>query len=313
MASGASSQRFRKPPPLYYGFPPYIWVTAGGTTLLIGYCYFAFLDTVPLTGRRRWIATAPATEVELGNEQYKQLLSQFRSQILPPTHPASKTVARVGSRIANASLVFAQQHNLTTYNPAPYTYTVIRHDMANAFVLPGNHIFVFTGLFKYARNEDELAGVIGHEVAHTLARHAGERISGNVLIQLLARITLLVDPSGALAMIFLPAAKLLNELPHSRTQETEADEIGVFLAAQACYDPRAAKRVFANMKEADGASPPEFLSTHPSHQSRISNFDKWLPDAMEIYQSDYGERCQSVRRQMEAARRAAAFGREDPY
>jgi len=259
-------------------------------------------------------------ERQLGDDEYRKLLAHFRRDILPPTHPASQTVHRVGSRIADAALDFCQQHNLhhmgDAKHPRPFTYTVVRSDMANAFVLPGNHVFVMTGLFRYVQTEDDLAGVLGHEVAHNVARHAGEKISGSAVINFVARLSLLVDPSGFMFTLLLPATTLFRTLPHSRIQETEADEIGVHLAAKACYDPRACKRVFAAMKEGNPSGekgkngrrsePPEFLSTHPSHESRISNFDKWLPDAMSLYQSDFGERCRRVRQDMEMARRHAA-------
>jgi hypothetical protein len=222
-----------------------------------------------------------------------------------PTH---ETVQRVGSRIAQASLDFAAHNHLATISRHPYTYTVVRSDTANAFVLPGNHVFVMTGLFKYVRDEDELAAVLGHEAAHNLARHAGEKVSGFYVVNLLARLSLIVDPSGVLFTVLMPAASLFRELPNSRTQETEADQIGIHLAAHACYDPRAAKRVFANMNAgAEGKSiGPEFLSTHPSHDKRLSNFDLWLPDAMREFESDFGGRCRDIRRDMGLARQEAA-------
>lgn len=309
----SSQGGFRRPPP-HFGIPPYIWITAGGTTLLIAYNYYAYLEEVPLTHRKRWIATSPAWEKQLGDQEYLNLLRQFRNNILPPDHRASRTVQRVGARIAVASREFAKQENCTV-SDAPYTYTVVCSDMANAFVLPGNHVFVMTGLFQFVKDEDELAGVLGHEVAHNLARHAGEKISGSVLVNMAARLTLLIDPTGLMASVLLPAATLFRELPHSRIQETEADEIGVFVAAQACYDPRASKRVFAAMKNAESSkpsAPPEFLSTHPSHESRISNFDKWIPSAMRVYESDAGERCRRIRHDMALARQYAARGRVDP-
>lgn len=310
LSSDGKRGSFRgKPPP--YGVPHYIWVTAGVSTASIVYCYFAYLEEVPISHRKRWIATSPKLEKQLGDQEYQQLMRRFRKDVLPRNHPASRTVERVGSRIATASLDFAKMHNLKTYSTAPYTYTVVRSEMANAFVLPGNHVFVMTGLFRYVRDEDELAGVLGHEVAHNLARHAGEKISGSIVVNMLARLSFLVDPTGLLIAVLLPAATLFRELPHSRTQETEADQIGVHLAAMACFDPRASKRVFSAMKAdegggAHGREPPEFLSTHPSHQSRISNFDKWLPDAVQIFEADAGARCRTIRQQMEQARRAAA-------
>ena len=132
------------------------------------------------------------------------------------------------------------------------------------------------------------------------------------MVNMLARLSLLADPSGALLTIFLPASSLLRELPHSRTQESEADQIGIHLAALACYDPRAAKRVFQNMKDSMNKTgsksihPPEFLSTHPNHETRIDNFDQWLPAAMSTFSSDGGERCRRIRQEMHAARKIAA-------
>ncbi|CAB9510436.1 Metalloendopeptidase OMA1 [Seminavis robusta] len=301
--------------------PAYIWMTAVGTTSMIGYFYYRYLEEVPLTHRKRWIATSPQWEWQLGDQEYQKLLKQFQAKghVLPPDHRASITVQRVGSRVAKAALKFAQEHDMAhNISKSPYTYTVVRSEMANAFVLPNNHVFVMTGLFKYIQNEDDLAAVLAHECSHNLARHAGERMSSSIVTNFLARLSLLIDPSGAIFTIFLPAAAVFRELPHSRTQETEADQIGVYLAAEACYDPRAAKRVFAAMKKGmENSAPPEFLSTHPSHESRIQHFDQWLPDAMKVYNGEsdqdgelsFGgghDRCHHVRHQMQSARKQAA-------
>lgn len=185
----------------------------------------------------------------MGDQEYRALVKQFqadpKSEILPPNHRASITVTRVGSRIAEASKTFASKNPNASVSLSPYTYTVVRNEMANAFVLPNNHVFVLTGLFNYVKNEDELAAVLGHEVAHNLARHAGEKISGGFVVNLLARLMFLFDPSGVMSALFLGSTSLLHDLPHSREAESEADQIGLHLAASACYDPRAAKRVFA--------------------------------------------------------------------
>jgi predicted Zn-dependent protease len=294
-----------------------------------------------MTGRTRWIATSPDFEKKLGDEEYAKLLSSFRQQnvVLPPNHRASQTVQRVGTRIALASQSLLEQYGGDSSSssvgrrhsqsssaqrpPPPYTYTVVRSDQANAFVLPGNHVFVLTGLFRYVANEDELAAVLGHEIAHNVARHAGEKISRGILLNVLARLSLLVDPSGLLLTVLLPTATLFRELPHSRTQEMEADRIGVVLSATACYDPRAAERVFTRMASSPESGttkngtrattpprePPEFLSTHPSHESRLSAFAGYMPDAMKIYRGpdgSGGERCRAIRRDMERARLHAA-------
>jgi predicted Zn-dependent protease len=132
-------------------------------------------------------------------------------------------------------------------------------------------------------------------------------MSGSAVIGLLARLSLLFDPSGGFMMVFLPASQILAELPNSRTQETEADEIGMYLAAQACYDPSALGRVFARMDTAVqvgsdknlALKPPEFLSTHPNDTSRIKNMKKWLPETNRIFHQDDGLRCRNLRRQIE--------------
>lgn len=240
-------QQFRKipRPPPRGGLPPYVWLPAATITGVTLYTYYAYQDEVPVTKRKRWLASTPQVEQELGDQNYKQLLKQYKGKILPENHRASQTVKRVGSRIANVTQDFCKQHNLNHMANKPFTYTVVRSDEANAFVLPGNHIFVLTGLFKYVRDEDDLAAILGHEMAHNVARHVGERLSSGFVINVIAGLLLLVDPSGSLSFLFIPAANLAHSLPHSREAETEADRIGIELAAKACYDPKAAKRVFS--------------------------------------------------------------------
>jgi predicted Zn-dependent protease len=320
-SSGRRSSNGRPGAPI----PGYVWAAGGFAAVGAAAGYYSGLETVPLTGRRRWIATSPEFERRLGDEEYAKLLASFRRQgaVLPPTHRASQTVQRVGKRIAAASQAFHEQHgggrsasgSTADKQPPSYTYTVVRSEQANAFVLPGNHVFVLTGLFRYVGSEDELAAVLGHEMAHVVARHAGEKVSRGVVLDALARLSLLADPSGLLATVMLPTATLFRELPHSRTQEMEADRIGVVLSATACYDPRAAETVFARMAASPGGAkggapkePPEFLSTHPSHESRIGAFASYMPDAMKIYRGPdgSGDRCRSVRRDMERARLLAA-------
>ena len=304
--------------------PLYVWM--GGFALPVAgltYVYVSHLDRVPLTHRQRWIATSPEWERQMGDQEYLKLLQQFKGQILPKDHRASVTVQRVGHRIYEAAQEFTKEHALDSTSSrnqspsrsavsSPPTFTVVRSEMANAFVLPNNHIFVMTGLFQYARTEEELASVLGHEMAHNLARHVGEKISGNIVVQLVARLSLLIDPSGSLMMVILPAASLLRELPHSRIQELEADQIGMHLAARACYDPAAAKAVFTRMKLDEGTAarggltPPEFLSTHPSHDSRLVKMDDWIPEARKEMDRDGGEPCKRIRREIEVARRIAA-------
>lgn len=252
------------------------------------------------------IATSEAWERQLGEQESKNILKQYQGKILPNTHRATITTHRVGKRIAQAAQQFAQEHNLKGFDASKTKITVVRSEAANAFVLPNNHIFVLTGLFDYVKNEDDLAAVLGHEMSHSLARHVGEKISGSFVSNALMRLSLLVDPSGLLLTVFLPASSLFRDLPHSRVQELEADRIGLQLAALACYDPRAAKRVFARMNDGIKGAPPEFLSTHPSHGSRVDKLDEWMPEALKLVENDGGERCRRIRQDMAKAREVAA-------
>ena len=157
-------------------------------------------------------------------------------------------------------------------------------------------------------------------MAHNIARHAGERISDNLMLTMMSRLAILVDPSGLLFSILIPAQALLYSLPHSREHEVEADRIGLILASEACYDPRAATRVFSRMKDdVEGGSttttssgdvveapPPEFISTHPGYDTRLKYFDEWMPDALKRFNEGDGMKCRDIRMEMKRARRLAA-------
>lgn len=303
--------------------PAYVYAPVLFTGGVMVYCYYSCLDEAPFTKRKRLIATSPEMEIKMGDDQYKELLKQYKGSILPKDHRASITVQRVGSRVAAAAQKFGKKYNApSVLLSSPPTYTVVRSDIPNAFVLPNNHIFVLTGLFQYVKDEDELAAVLSHEMAHNLARHAGEKVSSTILIQIMARVLLMIDPSGLLFYLFMPAASLLHELPNSREAEIEADHIGLYLASEACYEPNASIRVFSAMKhgskhatsqptkKSSSASntmePPEFISTHPSYDSRLSNFHKWMPDALELYNMDDGLKCRHLRHEMSLERKKAS-------
>ena len=135
-------------------------------------------------------------------------------------------------------------------------------------------------------------------MAHNLARHQGERMSSSVFFSILGILSLLIDPSGGLLYLFTPAVQLVGQLPNSRTQESEADQIGMRLAAEACYDPEALSRLFRRMETAGASKPPEFLSTHPSEQSRIREMQKWLPEEKKLFHMHDGERCRAFRQKL---------------
>lgn len=172
---------------------------------------------------------------------------------------------------------------------AQWEVTVFRDDSANAFALPGGKIGVHTGLLKVAKDQDQLAAVIGHEVAHVLARHANERVSTNAVAQtgLQAAQILAGANTPAKQQLFglLGVGTQVGVLlPFSRAQEREADLLGLDLMARAGFDPRASVPLWQNMASAGGGRGPEFLSTHPSHGTRISALQARLPQALPVYE-----------------------------
>jgi len=149
--------------------------------------------------------------------------------------------------------------------------------MKNAFVIPGGKVFVFSGILDVCQGDDGLAAVLGHEIAHNVAHHAAERMSQSGLfmgIAMLAAFALGIDPG--LGNFFIDLAFLR---PGSRSQESEADYIGLLMMAESCYDPEAAMGLWARMEKEEKGAPPQFLSTHPSNHNRLEKIRTWLPEA----------------------------------
>ena len=175
-------------------------------------------------------------------------------------------------------------------DPKEWEVKVFDDASPNAFALPGKKIGVHTGMIKLAQNPSQLAAVMGHEVGHVDARHGAERVSLAMTSQLAQQATtVLLDgheyQSTALAALGL-GAQFGVLLPYSRTHESEADTIGLYLMAKAGFDPTQAVELWKEMKKASGGkSPPEFMSTHPSNQTRIQELTRELPRATSVYQA----------------------------
>lgn len=230
-------------------------------------------ETVPITGRQQLMLIPEAEEEQLGITAYREILSQeqvSRNQRL------NAMVQRVGRRIAAVA-------NRPDY---AWEFRVIEKDQANAFALPGGKVAVYTGILKYTQTDAGLAVVMGHEVAHALARHGAERMSrssaANTLIGLGAAVTG-VQYQGVMQAVSM-AYGIGVELPFGRSQESEADRIGLILMAKAGYNPQEAVLFWQRMSAGQGGSgPPEFLSTHPSGDTRIRQLRDWMPEALSYY------------------------------
>lgn len=173
--------------------------------------------------------------------------------------------------------------------PSSWDVAVFESDQVNAFALPGGKIGVYTGLLKVAENQDQLATVIGHEVGHVIARHGNERVSQAMVAETGMQLAGALAGTGGLSKTAMGALGLGVQygvlLPYGRTQETEADKIGLDLMAEAGFDPRESVKLWENMARASGGqSPPELLSTHPAEATRINNLKARLPSAMKLGQ-----------------------------
>jgi predicted Zn-dependent protease len=259
-------------------------------TLLLAALSLMACTTNPYTGRHQLTMIPASQEMAMGAQAYQEVLSDPK---LPPSHDPREIepVKRVAARIIEAA---KKSKYADTANKFEWEVTVIKDDKTmNAFALPGGKIAVYTGIFPVAKNEAGLAAILGHEVTHALARHGGERMSqgllaqGGVLVGSLVGASFGIDP-GITQLAGGGLAQYGVILPYSRAHESEADHIGLLLAADAGYDPHEAVRVWQRMEQVSKGQPPEFLSTHPGHETRIKQLEAWMPEALAHYHPQPG-------------------------
>ena len=240
----------------------------------------------PYTERSQFLLIPEDYELDLGKQAYQQVLKDPKNKI--SKNPIEvDPVQRVAKRIIAAAKKSKYAERAKDFD---WEVVVIKNDkVKNAFALPGGKIAIYTGIFPMAKNEDGLAAIMGHEVVHALARHGAERMSQKLGAQVLLTGTQVVLQGKGVGYSddIMKALGLGVEvgviLPFSRDHESEADYIGLLLAAQAGYDPRESVRVWQRMAKAGGKQPAEFMSTHPSHGTRINQLKSWMPEAMRIY------------------------------
>ena len=254
-----------------------------GLVLLIAGC-----ATVPITGRRQLSLVPHSQLVSLSAKNYKEFISKSK---LSPDRRKTEMVINAGQRIAMATEDFlrenAREEGIRNYD---WEFNLIEDDeQVNAFAMAGGKIAVFTGMVRVAQDEDGLATVIAHEIAHTIANHGGERTSQLLLAELggigLAA-AIKEEPEKTKRIVLMAygaGASLGFILPYSRLHETEADRIGLILMAKAGYDPRAAIPFWERMQAEEKRNPPEFLSTHPAPKKRIESIRQQIPQALTYY------------------------------
>ncbi len=242
--------------------------------------------TVPETGRKA-LRLVPSSQM---NAMGVQAFAELRKEAKESQDAAKKAqVTRVGKNIVSAARQTAKE-----LPPVDQWEFVVFDDdeQVNAFALPGGKIGVFTGMWKVARDDNDLGIVLGHEVAHVVAEHGNERASQAILAQaggvalsvgLAEGTDLSPGTKQAIMTGYGVGATVGVVLPFSRKHESEADHIGLLYAARAGYDPRAAVPFWQRMGAQGGGAPPEFLSTHPNYETRIKNLQSWMPEALAEY------------------------------
>jgi predicted Zn-dependent protease len=238
--------------------------------------------TSPL-GRSQFMFVGDADMDKMGVEAFEQLKSKGKVSSEPSANAYVTCVANAITSILDPKEIPGA--------PGPWEVRVFQDDTANAFALPGRKIGVHTGLLPVAKTQDQLATVLGHEVGHVLARHGAERVSDQQGVQVLATgvgaaLGAISDPSSpthAVTMAALGVGAQGVVLKFSRTQESEADWIGLKLMARAGFDPQQSVALWQNMEAASqGDRPIEFLSTHPNPDTRIKDLQERIPEAMKL-------------------------------
>ena len=246
-----------------------------------------YCSTVPITGRSQLHLISSSELNAMSFQQYNQFLSENK---LSTDANSTNMVKRIGSNIKGAVENYFAQHNLSKeLNGYAWEFNLIESPEVNAWCMPGGKVVVYSGILPITQNEDGLAVVMSHEIAHAVAQHGGERMSQGLLQQLggMALSVALQNEPQTTQNIFMTAYGLGSTigviLPFSRTQESEADRLGLVFMAMAGYNPNAALDFWTRMSAQGGSKPPEFLSTHPSDATRIANIKKHMPEAMKYY------------------------------
>ncbi len=273
--------------------------------LFAGYAawqWFGSAKVDPYTGETAHYGTTADEEVQLGAQAFQQVLGDANAQgaLLPPDAKVSQQIREIAQRLiervpqVTAALAAQNKQEVPVDHQAfQWDVAVIQSDQANAFCLPGGKMAVYTGLLPVAKNADAMAVVMGHEIAHALLRHGSQRMAQQKLVQMGQMAAGMavggMDPGQQQAIMAAlgAGAQYGLILPYGRNHETQADKVGLMLAAAACYNPQEAIPLWQRMSELGGGErPPEFASTHPDPANRIQTLQALMPQA-EQFRAQY--------------------------
>jgi predicted Zn-dependent protease len=270
--------------------------------LFAGYAawqWFGSAKVDPYTGEKAHYGATAEEEVQLGAQAFQQVVGEANAQgaLLPPDTQVSRQIREIAQRLvsrvpqvtADLAAQYGQQAP-TDHQGFQWDVAVIQSEQANAFCLPGGKMAVYTGLLPIAQNQDAMAVVMGHEIAHALLRHGSQRMAQQKLVQMgqmAAGVAMGgMDPQQQQAIMAAlgAGAQYGLILPYGRNHESQADQVGLMLAAAACFNPREAIPLWERMSQLGGGErPPEFASTHPDPANRIAHLQSMMPQAEQYY------------------------------
>ena len=245
-------------------------------------------STVPITGRKQNLIVSDEQVLSLSTQQYQQYMASAKKS----TNAANTAmVQRVGKNLANAVVSYLNANGLgTEVSQYQWEFNLVQDKQVNAFCMPGGKIVVYEGLLPVTQDEASLAVVLGHEIAHAVAKHSAERLSNAYKqqygMQILGAVAAGMGASSTavqLGQIVANAGGQFFTAGFSRKQESEADHMGLIFAAMAGYDPQVAVNFWQRMSQATGGGSSSLLSDHPSDADRIRDLQGWMPEALRYY------------------------------
>ena len=246
-------------------------------------------NTVPVTGRKQVSLMPESQLIALSLTNYSDFMSTHQKST---NTEQTKMVKEVGQNIANAVTTFLKSKGKESLiDGYQWEYNLVEDPQPNAWCMPGGKIVIYTGILPYTKDAAGLSVVMGHEVAHAVARHGNERMSHQIVAQYGAQVLsqFISEKPEETQILFQQAYGLGAQygvmLPYSRLHETEADKMGLIFMAIAGYNPQTAVEFWERMSKSGGQKPPEIMSTHPSDETRINTLKEFMPEALKHYKN----------------------------
>lgn len=251
-------------------------------------CAFAYsCARVPITGRRQLNLLPESQMMSMSLTSYKDFLTENAK--VPDSDPRTQMVKRCGDKIAKAATTYLKKKGQSKrVDGFQWEFNLVDDPTVNAWCMPGGKVVFYTGILPATKTETGMAVVMGHEVAHAIARHGNERMSQGLAAQVggLGLSVALAEKPAITQNIFLASygvGSQLTTLKFSRKHESEADKMGLIFMAKAGYNPREAVDFWKRMSAMGGQKPPEILSTHPHDDTRIKDLEEFMPEALKWY------------------------------